>query len=92
MLTSAQLRMEVVRMLLYTQVFVAFLSIQALLRLFLAIQALLRLYQDRVLLYTQAFVSVMKALLYSGSMQAHAAQHTGGCCLLRHLQLLCVEA
>ena len=54
--------MEVVRMLLYTQVFVAFLSIQALLRLFLAIQALLRLYQGRILLYTQAFVFVIKAL------------------------------
>jgi hypothetical protein len=38
MLTYAQWRIEVVGVLLYTQVFVAFLSIQALLRLFLAIQ------------------------------------------------------
>jgi hypothetical protein len=42
----------VVGMLLYTQVFNAFL----------AIQALLRLYQGRILLYTQAFVFVNKAL------------------------------
>jgi hypothetical protein len=64
--------MEVVGMLLYTQVLVAFLASrallrlflasQALLRLFLAIRALLRLYQGRILLYTQAFVCVFKAL------------------------------
>ena len=54
--------MEVVGMLLYTQVFIGFLAIQALLRLFLAIQALLKLYQGRILLYTQAFVFVIKAL------------------------------
>jgi hypothetical protein len=40
MLTYAQWRMEVVGMLLYTQVFIAFLAIQAVLRLFL----LFRLY------------------------------------------------
>ena len=49
-------------MLLYTQVFIAFLAIQALFRLFLAIQALLQLYQGRILLYTQAFVFVIKVL------------------------------
>ena len=53
--------MEVVGMLLYTQVLIAFLAIQALFRLFLAIQALLKLYQGRSLLYTQAFVIVIKA-------------------------------
>ena len=62
MLTYAQWRMEVVGMLLYTQVLIAFRAIQTLLRLFLATQALLRLYQDRILLYTQAFVFVVKAL------------------------------
>jgi hypothetical protein len=62
MLADAQWRIEVVGRLLYTQVFIAFLAIQALLRLFLAIQALLRLYQGRILLYTQAFVFVNKAL------------------------------
>ena len=65
MLTYPQWRIEVVGVLLYTQVFVALLSIQALLRLFLAIQALLRLYQGRILLYTQAlqaFVFVIKAV------------------------------
>jgi hypothetical protein len=62
MLTYAQWRMEVVGMLLYTQVLIGFLAIQALLRLFLAIQALLKLYQGRILLYTQAFVFVIKAL------------------------------
>jgi hypothetical protein len=61
MLTYAQWRMEVVGILLYTQVF-AFLAIQALFRLFLAIQALLKLYQGRILLYAQAFVFVSKAL------------------------------
>ncbi len=54
--------MEVVGMLLYTQVLIAFRAIQTLLRLFLATQALLRLYQDCILLYTQAFVLVVKAL------------------------------
>jgi hypothetical protein len=48
MLTYAQWRMEVVGMLLYTQVFIAFLAIQALLRLVLAIQALLRLYSGSI--------------------------------------------
>ncbi len=58
MLADAQWRIEVVGRLLYTQVFIACLAIQALLRLFLAIQALLRLYQGRILLYTQSFVFV----------------------------------
>jgi hypothetical protein len=62
MLTCAQWRMEVVGMLLYTQVLIAFLSFQALLGLFLAVQGLLRLYHGRILLYTQAFVFVIKAL------------------------------
>jgi len=62
MLTYAQWRMEVVGMLLYTQVFIAFSAIQALLRLFLAMQAPLKLYQGRILLYTQAFVFVVKVL------------------------------
>jgi hypothetical protein len=44
MLAYAQWRMEVVGMLLYTQVFIAFLAIQTLFWLFLAIQALFRLY------------------------------------------------
>ena len=54
--------MEVVGMLLYTQVLIAFLSFQALLGLGLAVQGLLRLYHGRILLYTQAFVLVVKAL------------------------------
>ena len=48
-------------MLLYTQVFIAFLAIQPLFRLFLTIQALLKLYQGPILLYAQAFVFVIKA-------------------------------
>jgi hypothetical protein len=43
-------------------VLIAFLSIQALLGLFLAVQGLLRLYHGRILLYTQAFVFLIKAL------------------------------
>jgi hypothetical protein len=48
MLTYAQRRMELVTILLYTQVFIAFF----------AIQALFRLYQGRILLYTQTFFSL----------------------------------
>ena len=64
-------------MLLYTQVFIAFLAIQALLRLVLAIQALLKLYSGSIKalsrphpVYTQAFVFVIKALWRLCSIKA----------------------
>jgi hypothetical protein len=63
--------LQVVGMLLYTQVFIAFL----------AIQALLRLYQGRILLYTQAFVFVIKVLWRLYSIKALLRLYAVSCVL-----------
>jgi hypothetical protein len=74
MLTYVQWRIELVTILLYTQVVITFFAIQTLFRLYSgstkgllrlysgSIQALFRLYQGRILPYTQACVFVSKAL------------------------------
>ena len=75
MLTYAQWRMEVVGMLLYTQVLIAFRTIQTLLRLFLAFKALSR---PHPALHT-GFSLVFKALRRLYSIKALLRLYAGSC-------------